>query len=242
MLLPGSGSDHLFVATAFAEPLDAVGVRLVAPPPRPGSGLVEAMLADLDLAAGRYRAPLVGGVSLGAHVAARWAVDNPGRCAGLLVAMPGWLGEPGDAPAAAAAAAAANAVRTGGLDAVLAAVRAGVPGWLADELDRAWRRHGAGLAGSLLAAAGTAAPTAAELRGLPVPAGASAATDDPVHPAAVAERWVAALPAAALVTTTMTAIGADRAALGRAAVLAWLRASASAPIPACPQETDACPP
>ena len=226
MLLPGSGSDHVFVASAFAQPLAACGVRLVAPPPVAGRGVVDAMWRALDAATGEHGTNLlVGGVSLGAHVAATWAARHPGRCAGLLIALPGWVGPPGYAPAAVAARASADAVRRDGLEATLTAVRTTAgPRWVADELDRAWRGYGSALAESLHAAAATPAPTTGELRRLALPAGVAALADDPLHPRAVARRWADALPRAALVTTSLNAMGLDRATLGRAAVLAWLRA------------------
>jgi len=59
-----------------------------------------------------------------------------------------------------------------------------------------------------------------------VPAGVAALVDDPVHPSGVARRWQAALPRSALVTTRLATFGADPGALGRATVLAWLRAAA----------------
>jgi len=222
VLLPGSGSDELFVAAVFERPLAAMGIRLLAPPPRVGADLVHGMRLALDEHAGP--GVLVGGVSLGAHVAARWVVRNQGRCAGLLVALPAWVGEPGPAPAALAAAASAAGVRRDGIEGTLRQVRSGAPAWVADELDRAWRRHGAALADSLHAASSTAAPTLEELRGLVAPVGIAALADDPLHPRSVAESWAGALPAAALVTTSMAAVGHDRDALGRAALLGWLRA------------------
>ncbi|OXM49110.1 alpha/beta hydrolase, partial [Amycolatopsis alba DSM 44262] len=48
--------------------------------------------------------------------------------------------------------------------------------------------------------------------------------DDPIHPAEVARAWAAALPRAEVGESTLTALGADRESLGRATVLAWLRA------------------
>jgi pimeloyl-ACP methyl ester carboxylesterase len=230
VLLPGTGSDEAFVTAVFERPLAAFGIRLHAPPPRPGPDLVESMfdaldtaLADTALAA--EHPVLVGGISLGAHVAARWAVRYPGRCAGLLLALPAWVGEPGGAAAAVTAAASADAIHRDGLDRTLAAARAGAPRWVADELDRAWRGHGAALADSLLAASRAAAPSLDELGGLHLPAGLAAVVDDPLHPPEVASRWATALPNACVVTTTLAATGRDRAALGRAAVLAWLRAA-----------------
>jgi pimeloyl-ACP methyl ester carboxylesterase len=227
VLLAGSGSDHVFVTAVFAQPLAALGIRLVAAPPAAGAGVVEDMWRSLDSAADP--GTLVGGISLGAHLAARWAAANPGGCAGLLLALPGWVGAPGGpvaAPAAAAALASAAAVRRDGVPGALAAVHASAPArWVAAELDRAWRAHGEHLADALRVAAATPGPTPEELGGLALPAGVAALTDDPLHPHAVAARWTAAMPRAALVTTTLAAVGRDRSALGRAAVLAWLRAA-----------------
>jgi pimeloyl-ACP methyl ester carboxylesterase len=223
VILPGTASDEVFVSSVFAGPLAAVGLDLLAVPPRPGKDLVSDHLAALDLA-GEDGPIVVGGVSLGAHLAAEWALLHPDRCAGVLLAMPAWHGPGGDAPAAVAARTGADTVDALGVEATLAVATEGVAPWLADELRRAWRRHGEGLAPSLRAAAGHPAPDRAQLTRLRVPAGVAACTDDPVHPLAVARSWAAALPFASLGTTTLTALGADREALGRATILAWLRA------------------
>ena len=170
---------------------------------------------------------LVGGVSLGAHVAARWAAAAPrGRVAGLLLALPAWTGLPRAAPAAVAARWTAAQARRGGVAAAVAA-SAGAPSWLVAELGRAWAGYGAGLAPAFETAAEEPAPTTAELAGLDVPVGVAALVDDPVRPLEVAQEWHAALPRSALVTTTLAAFGADPGALGRAAALAWLRAARS---------------
>ncbi len=229
VVLPGSGSDDVFVRTAFAGPLRALGIALVAPAPRPGRGVVAGYRAALDEALAATTGPLlVGGVSLGAHEAAAWAVERAGcgRLAGLLLALPAWTGAPGAAPAAQAATATAVQVRAGGTAAAVAAARAGAPGWLADELARAWRGYGAGLADALDEAACRDAPDAAALRSIAVPVGLAGLADDPVHPLAVARGWERLLPRAVLCTSTMDAFGADPAVLGRAAVLGWLRACA----------------
>jgi pimeloyl-ACP methyl ester carboxylesterase len=223
VILPGTGSDEVFVTSVFAAPLAAVGLDLLAVPPRPGKDLASDHLSALDAAA--ERGPiLVGGISLGAHLAAEWALANPDRCTGVLLAMPAWHGPGCDAPAAVAARAGADTVDARGIEATLASATTGVAPWLAEELRRAWRRHGEALAPSLRAAADHPAPTTAELALMRVPAGVAGCQDDPVHPLAVARSWVAALPVATLGTTTLTALGADRESLGRATVLAWLRA------------------
>ena len=224
-MLPGSGSDEVFIRSAFAGALAGVGVELVAPAPRRGADVVAGYRAALD-AAGPGPV-LVGGVSLGAHVAARWAAAAPrGRVAGLLLALPAWTGPPRDAPAAEAARWTAVQARRGGVAAAVAA-SAGAPSWLVAELGRAWAGYGAGLAPAFEAAAEEPAPSTAELAGLDVPVGVAALVDDPVHPLEVAQEWHAALPRSALVTTTLAAFGADPGALGRAAALAWLRAARS---------------
>lgn len=226
VLLPGSGSDDVFVTKAFAEPLASAGIALFAARPRPGPGVVDQLHQELDLAAVHHGRVLAGGVSLGAHVAARWAARDPDRCSGLLVALPAWMGAPGAASASTAALASAAVLDSAGLDAALDQVRAGSPPWVADELDRAWRDYGYGLAASLRAGATTAGPSLDELRGLDMPVGIAALTDDPLHPLEVALAWLEALPSAALVTTSLADVGRDRRALGRAALLAWLRAGA----------------
>lgn len=232
VVLPGSGSDERFVRSAFEDPLRDVGVTLVAPRPRYGASVVAGYRAALDAAAAAPGPLLVGGISLGAHVAAAWAAEHlpdlGPRLRGLLLALPAWTGEPVDAPAALAATATARQVRAGGTAAALAAAAAGAPVWLAAELGRAWPRYGAGLAPALEATAAEPAPDPAVLRSLRVPAGIAALVDDPVHPLEVAQRWQRHLPTAVLRTTTLAAFGADHAALGRAAVQAWQRAATGA--------------
>jgi pimeloyl-ACP methyl ester carboxylesterase len=223
VLLPGTGSDEVFVRAVFQGPLRALGIPLVTPPPPPGAELAEGYLATLDALADEHGELLVGGISFGAHLAAEWAVGNPGRCGGLLAALPAWNGFPGPAPASLAATLTADLVAGSGVGAALAQT-AGSPDWLRAELDRAWRRHGDGLAAGLRVAAGRPSPTLASLASLTVPAGVGTCTDDPIHPTKVAAEWAAALPRAALGETTLTALGADRESLGRATVLAFLRA------------------
>ncbi|MTD53985.1 alpha/beta hydrolase [Amycolatopsis sp. RM579] len=219
VLLPGTGSDEVFVRAVFAAPLADIGVEAVTPRPPAGEKLAVGFLTLLDELSADGPV-LAGGVSFGAHLAAEWAVRNPDRCAGLLLALPAWHGKPGNAPASRAAKASADLVESQGLEKALALSVAGVPPWLAAELTRAWRRHGDGLAASLRVAADHPAPTLAELRALDVPAGIAACTDDPVHPLAAAREWASAMPRAAITETTLTALGADPASLGRAAVRA----------------------
>ncbi len=230
VLLPGSGSDEVFVTAAFHRPLAALGWRLLAPRPVAGRGVVTGYRAALDAAVDPDEggALLVGGVSLGAHVAARWAADRVARGLpgplGLLLALPAWTGPPDGAPAAVAARATAASLRRDGLAATAASARAGTPRWLGDELTRSWSRHGDRLADSLAATADEPGPTAADLAALRMPVGIVGLTDDPVHPVEVASAWRVLVPCAALVTTTLAATGRDPETLGRAVALAWLRA------------------
>ena len=228
VLLPGTGSDEVFVRAVFERPLAALGLRVVAPPPPQGDAVVTGSLALLDrIAEETGESLVVGGVSLGAHLAAEWAIRNTHRCAGVLAALPAWNGSGEAAPAAVAATVSADLVDRHGLDEALAVSTRGVAPWLAEELTRAWRRHGSSLAAGLRAAARHPAPELDDLGALTVPVGVAACVDDPVHPAATARTWVEALPNAALVETSLTALGADRESLGRATALAWLRARAA---------------
>lgn len=225
VLLPGTGSDEVFVRAVFERPLAALRIPLTTPPTPKWGCVTSGFLAALDASADTVRGPLlVGGISLGAQLGAEWALRNPERCAGVLVALPAWNGASDSAPAALAARLSADRIERDGLDAILERAVADVPPWLADELRRAWLRHGARLPGALRAAAAHPAPELARLRELEVPVGVATCTDDPVHPQAVARAWTDALPRAALCATTLTAVGVDREALGRATVLAWLRA------------------
>ncbi len=145
---------------------------------------------------------------------------NPARCAGLLLAMPGWSGAAAASPGAVTAGLGAARVDAEGLTAAIATATRDVPAWLGAELTRAWRRAGVDLAPSLRVAVHRAAPTPELLRTITAPAGVVGCAGDPVHPAEVARDWAAALPRAALRTITFTQLGDDRAALGRAALAA----------------------
>lgn len=220
LLLPGSGSDEVFLDRVFTAALARAGVLAVLPRPDP-TGVVAAGRTALDEAAEQPGELVVGGVSLGAAAAAGWALEHPGRVSGLLLALPAWWGAPGAAPAAVLAAHSAARLRELGLDGALREVHAGSPPWLAAELARAWTRQWPHLPAALDEAAGHVAPTVDALAGLDVPIGVVAAVDDPVHPAAVAEQAVAGLPRARLERVTLAELGADPAVLGDAAVRAW---------------------
>lgn len=222
VVLPGTGSDDDYVGRAFAGPLREVGARVLAPPPQPGQ-LIVGYRAALDDAA--RRGPIaVGGISIGAAVAAAWALRHPDRTVAVLAALPPWTGAPDGAPAAHAARHSAEQLRRIGLAATTTQMRASSPPWLAEELARSWQRQWPQLPDAMEEAAGYVAPSRAQLGRLSVPLGVAAAAQDPVHPLAVGVEWAAAAPHAALCTVTLTAIGADPAALG-AACLAALRSA-----------------
>ncbi|MEV6898140.1 alpha/beta hydrolase [Amycolatopsis sp. NPDC051372] len=223
VLLPGTGSDEVFVQSVFTGPLALVGARLIAPPPPPGAALADGYLEELDRLARVHGSLVVGGISFGAHLATEWAVANPGRCEGLVCALPAWNGEPGSAAAAVAARASADLVASQGVDGALAAVAAGSPGWLVDELSRAWRRHGDELVAGLRVAAGRRAPSLAELATVAVPAGIGGCAGDLVHPVAVAREWAGALPRGELGVVELAGFGRDREVLGRASLVGFLK-------------------
>src|SRR6516165_569070 len=90
VLLPGTGSDDDYVYRAFSGALHDARAAVVAAAPRPG-GLIAGFLADLDNAAAE--GPIaVGGVSIGAAVAVKWALRHPGRAVAVLAALPPWTG------------------------------------------------------------------------------------------------------------------------------------------------------
>ncbi len=229
VLLPGAASTAEFVTRAFGPSLAEAGLALVTGDHRTGaeraSDIAAAAFAALNSAADRYPVRLVGGVSLGAQLAARW-VARSGRpdVQGMLLVLPAWTGPPG-AVAAASAAAAADVDTYG----VAGALDRMPQSWVADELATAWLRHGPGLAASLRAAARVAGPTPAELARIVVPVGLVAFADDPLHPATVAYEWARLLPRAAVERLTLADAAADRSVLGAAALAAWRRAAGPSP-------------
>ncbi|OBH55459.1 hypothetical protein [Mycobacterium sp. E2479] len=218
VLLPGTGSDDDYVHRAFSRPLSEIGAVLVTPRPRP-ERLIEGYRAALDDAA-RAKPIAVGGVSIGAAVAAAWALTHPDRAVAVLAALPAWTGAPGAAPAALAARYSAAQLRTDGLATTTTQMRASSPPWLADELTRSWGAQWPHLPDAMEEAAAYVAPSCDELAGLAVPLGVASAVDDPIHPLQAGLDWVAAAPRAALQTVTLDQIGTDPAALGAACLSA----------------------
>lgn len=222
VLLPGTGSDDDYIYRVFAPALHDVGATVVTPPPNPNR-LVDGYRDELDDAA-RSGPIVVGGVSIGAAAALRWALDHPSLALGVLAALPAWTGSPADAPAAHAARHTAQVLRRDGLASAVAQMRASSPQWLGEELTRSWVSQWPALPDAMEEAAGVVAPTSDEMESLAVPMGVAAATDDAVHPIEVALEWVSAAPHAALRTVTLEQMGADPAALGRACLAALLDA------------------
>jgi pimeloyl-ACP methyl ester carboxylesterase len=218
VLLPGTGSDDDYVYRAFSAALHDVGAVVLTPPPDPGR-LIDSYRSALDNAA-REEPIAVGGVSIGAAVAAAWALANPGHVVAVLAALPPWTGAPESAPAALTARHSAHLLRRDGLVSATAQMRASSPAWLADELTRSWVGQWPSLPDAMDEAAAYTAPTLGEFEGLTVPMGVAAATEDPIHPVEVGIEWVSAAPRAALRTVTLDELGADPAVLGRACVAA----------------------
>jgi pimeloyl-ACP methyl ester carboxylesterase len=218
VLLPGTGSDDDYVHRAFFRPLHTVGALLVNPSPQPDR-LIDGYRSALDAAA-REGPIAVGGVSIGAAVAAAWALAHPDHAVAVLAALPAWAGAPGTAPAALAARYSAAQLRADGLAATTAQMRASSPPWLADELTRSWGAQWPQLPDAMEEAAGYVAPSCAELAGLTAPLAVVGAVVDPIHPLQVGVDWVAAAPRAALRTVTLDEIGTDPAALGAACLAA----------------------
>lgn len=220
VLLPGTGSDDDYVYRAFCDALHDVGAVVVTPVPQP-SRLVEGYLEALDDAA-RQDPIAVGGISIGAAVAASWALANPTAAVAVLAGLPAWTGSPENATAALAAHYSASVLRRDGLASAISQMRDSSPAWLSAELTRSWVGQWPGLPDAMDAAARYVAPTGAELERLAVPMGIAAATDDPIHPLEVAVEWAAAAPVAALRTFTLAELGADPGILGAACVSALL--------------------
>jgi pimeloyl-ACP methyl ester carboxylesterase len=217
-LLPGTGSDDDYLQRALAGPLEQAGARVVNVTPQPQrlvAGYLEALDDALRSDCGGIA---VGGVSIGAAVATRWALAHQNRTVAVLAVLPPWTGAPGDAPASLSARHTAATLRRDGLDATTAAMRASSPAWLADELARSWRRQWPALPDAMDEAASYVAPSTDELRGLKVPLAVVGASDDAVHPVGVAADWASWAPRAALRTVALADFGPSPPLLGAACV------------------------
>jgi pimeloyl-ACP methyl ester carboxylesterase len=236
VLVSGVGSTGEFAARCWSGCAGA-GYRLVTydlrghgastPLAEPSSLSLGSHVADLAAIVEATGARVVGGTSLGAHVAAAYAASGAAVDA-LLLAIPGWLGA--GTPAALANAAVADEIAATGVAATLARIAADpdVPRWVVIELERSWPRHEpASLVAALRAVAADAAPDVAALATVTAPAGVVGLVDDAAHPFAVADAYASALPRVALQGLTLAEWGERRSILGDAALAACRTAIAS---------------
>ena len=225
-MLHGAGSDGAFITAAFAAPLARAGYRLIALEDRTGDP--ELMAARLrTLLTRRTDIAIVGGVSVGAHAAARWAAhdDRSGRLDGLLFVMPAWTGS--DRVTATMTRAAAATLEQTGVHNELVRLRQDkelARDWVMDELSRAWPLQADTLADSLLRTAQSRGPYVSELARITSPVGLVALDDDPLHPASVAVAWTRQLKHATLAHVPRHAPAHDRSVIGAAAITALKRA------------------
>ena len=214
--LPGTGSDADYARRAFTS----TGLPVIAVDPG-GAGLVDGYERALDRAAEDHTRVIAAGISIGACVAVQWALSHPDACAGVLAALPPWMGSPRTAPAAHSAAWTAALIRTHGMEETIRQMSLGSPAWLSAELDRSWRAAGPHLVSHLDEAADYVAPTAEMIAQLGVPLSIVAVSDDPVHPAAVARAWHEVAARSVSTEISMARWGADPALLGRLAIRGW---------------------
>lgn len=214
VVLPGTGSDAEFAFDAFAAAVAAAGATIEAVSPNP-NGIVASYEEAMSAAAHRHGRIIVGGISIGAAVALSWARRHPRSVIGVLAALPPWIAEPDDAPAALSARYTKEQLDASGLDAVTAAMEATTPEWLASTLRRSWASQWPDLPRALAEAAAYVAPNLDELRNTLVPTAVIGAVDDPVHPIDVARTWREEIPTSRLSTVTLADIGTDPGVLGR---------------------------
>ncbi|GAB2520045.1 alpha/beta fold hydrolase [Nocardia heshunensis] len=191
--------------------------------------VIESYRAALDAAA-RSGPILIAGISLGAAVAVDWAAEHPDSVYGVIAALPAWTGaDTTGCPAALSAAATAAQLRADGLDAMVTRMRESSPAWLADALTRSWTSQWPDLPAALEEAAAYAWPEPDLLARVTARVEIIGATDDPVHPFPVAERWTTLIPRATLHTITLDELGADPSILGTRGITALLPRRVPAP-------------
>lgn len=180
----GAGSSARFLARAF--PSDQLGMaESVYLDDRTGSvsAIEDALRYEVEASSGPV---VVGGVSLGAHAAARLLSDPPANVVGAMLCLPAWSGPAGFV--AGLTATAAQAIELLGIAGVLAELPA--DDWVTLELADAWsERTDAELVAELEQAAVQPGPTEAQLRSIGVPVGVVSMAGDPLHPASVSAQW-----------------------------------------------------
>lgn len=217
IVMPGTGSDADFVSRVFGPSVRARGATLECLEPEPN--LIESYLTRIDDLTRRGDRVIVGGVSIGAAVAVKWASDpvRATRCDGILAALPPWTGIPDGSLAALSARITADDLETHGLDATVATMVDSSPAWLGAELARSWRSlFPKGLVAQLREASTHVGPTLDDVAALGVPVGIAVAPDDPLHPAAVGRAWADAAPRSAVEECPLSEFGPDERRLGDA--------------------------
>ena len=195
LLLHGAGSTPEFITRTFGAATAERGWALVAPDVR---GMTMAQMVELIAAQGLDRHDVVGGVSLGAHAAARYCATT-GWTGRLYAVMPAWMGDP--EVVAALTRSTAERIDASSIQQVLADIRAQSTAhdWILDELRTAWTAMtDAQLAHALRVAADQPAPDIAELGRITASTRVVALADDPTHPEHVASAWAAAISDATL--------------------------------------------
>lgn len=219
VVLPGTGSDAQFAADAFGPALTRARIAVHAVQPDP-TAVIAGYDAALNAASHEHGPIVVGGISIGAAAALTWALRHPEQVCGILAALPPWIGDAADAPAALSARLTAESLLADGLESVTAAMTATTPTWLSTTLTRSWASQWPNLPAALSEAASYRAPDLADLRRLRVPTAIVAASDDPVHPMTVARTWHAEIGRSSLSTVSLDDIATDAGILGERSVAA----------------------
>lgn len=218
IFLHGLGSDSADSARDLGE---LPGIRLALadqrghgasrPPVGPGQFAVDDLAGDLAamLAELGWGRPVVGGGSMGAAIALRWALQDPVRdrgalgdpagCRALVLVAPA-LGHRGpESPGGAAFLSdAAARIESGGLEQAVAGLRAQTPGG-GDGMEPWLRQDGASLAVAMRAAAGWQVfCDLSDLAALQMPVVLVGIEGDSLHPAGLARRMHAAVPGSSL--------------------------------------------